>query len=86
VDRLLLVTQTPPYLKKHPGGDRTGDHTKRAKVTADMYKIINDGLIYYEQDLWNDFEGDTSLVGSSIFHIMNIFSMSFFEFVKFFPL
>ena len=61
VDHLLLITQTPPYLRKHPGGDRTGDYQKRAKVTADMFKVINDGLIYYEQDLWRD---DLSLVSA----------------------
>ena len=54
LDKILLITQTPPYLRKHPGGDRTGDHQKRAKVTAEMCKVINDGLIYYEQDLWSD--------------------------------
>ncbi|XP_070197258.1 la-related protein 1B-like isoform X3 [Littorina saxatilis] len=54
VDKLLLITQTPPYLRKHPGGDRTGDHQKRARVSSDMFKVINDGLIYYEQDLWKD--------------------------------
>lgn len=54
VNKILIVTQTPPYLKKHPGGDRTGHHTSRAKLTSELVKVINDGLFYYEQDLWDD--------------------------------
>ena len=45
--------QTPPALRKHPQGDRTGDHTKRSKITAELGKVINDGLFYYEKDLWD---------------------------------
>lgn len=52
VNKILIVTQTPPYLRKHPSGDRTGNHESRAKITADLAKAINDGLYYYEQDLW----------------------------------
>lgn len=52
VNKILIVTQTPPYIRKHPGGDRTGSHESRAKITADLAKAINDGLYYYEQDLW----------------------------------
>ncbi|KAL8609186.1 hypothetical protein ACOMHN_062426 [Nucella lapillus] len=54
IDKLLLITQTPPYLRKHPGGDRTGDHQIRAKFISDMSKVINEGLYSYEQDLWQD--------------------------------
>ena len=54
VNKILIVTQTPPYLRKHPGGDRTGHHTSRAKLTSELAKVINDGLFYYEQDLWED--------------------------------
>uniref|UniRef100_A0A8C4INR1 La ribonucleoprotein 1B n=1 Tax=Dicentrarchus labrax TaxID=13489 RepID=A0A8C4INR1_DICLA len=52
VNKILIVTQTPPYIRKHPGGDRTGNHESRAKLTTDLAKAINDGLYYYEQDLW----------------------------------
>lgn len=51
VNKILIVTQTPPAFKKHPQGDRTGDHISRAKMTSNMTKVINDGLFYYEQDL-----------------------------------
>jgi len=47
------VTQTPPSLRKHPGGDRTGDFVPRSKMTAELAKVINDGLYFYEQDLWD---------------------------------
>ena len=63
VDKILLVMQTPHYLRKHPGGDRTGDHTKRSKVTAEMSKAINDGLLLYEQDLQT---GGSSLVSGGL--------------------
>ena len=51
INKILIVTQTPPALRKHPGGDRTGDFVPRSKITADLAKVINDGLYYYEQDL-----------------------------------
>uniref|UniRef100_A0A4W4E729 HTH La-type RNA-binding domain-containing protein n=1 Tax=Electrophorus electricus TaxID=8005 RepID=A0A4W4E729_ELEEL len=54
VNKILIVTQTPPYLRKHPGGDRTGNHISRSKLTSELVKVINDGLYYYEQDLWHD--------------------------------
>lgn len=52
LNKILIVTQTPPYMRKHPGGDRTGNHESRAKITSELAKVINDGLYYYEQDLW----------------------------------
>ena len=56
VNKILIVTQTPPHVRKHPAGDRTGNHESRAKFTADLAKAINDGLFYYEQDLWKEEE------------------------------
>ncbi|XP_045594728.2 la-related protein 1B isoform X2 [Procambarus clarkii] len=41
---------------KHGGFDRTGDWTSRTKMTQELAKVINDGLYYYEQDLWEDSE------------------------------
>eukprot|EP00069_Balaena_mysticetus_P015585 bmy_09267T0 len=52
LNKILIVTQTPPYMRKHPGGDRTGNHMSEAKITSELAKVINDGLYYYEQDLW----------------------------------
>ncbi|CAN7939115.1 unnamed protein product, partial [Ixodes hexagonus] len=65
VNKILIVTQTPPGvasqtqvvagsgLRKHEGYDRTGDWTTRVKMTQELAQIINDGLYYYEDDLWN---------------------------------
>ena len=63
VNKILIVTQTPPHLRKHPGGDRTGNHESRAKITMDLAQTINDGLYYYEQDLWSGPEPEPCQVG-----------------------
>lgn len=62
VNKILIVTQTPPYLRKHCGEDRTGNHVCHAKITSELAKVINDGLYYYEQDLWMEqSENDTTM-------------------------
>ena len=55
INKILIVMQTPPALRKHPQGDRTGDYQSRSKITAELGKVINDGLFYYEKDLWEEF-------------------------------
>lgn len=52
ISKLVIVTQTPPAFRKHPGGDRTGNFTSRAKMTRAQAEAINDGLYYYEQVRW----------------------------------
>uniref|UniRef100_A0A3B3ZVY4 HTH La-type RNA-binding domain-containing protein n=1 Tax=Periophthalmus magnuspinnatus TaxID=409849 RepID=A0A3B3ZVY4_9GOBI len=79
VDKLLIVTQTPPYLRKHPGGDRTGNHESRAKITADLAKAINDGLYYYEQDLWKGEEQIETTKESESFKKLNVISQDEFD-------
>ena len=88
VDKILIVPQTPPYLRKHPGGDRTGNHESRAKITSDLAKAINDGLYYYEQDLWKGAEQieskqvRTLLQGDSVhFHHLFIHKSLFLAFL-----
>lgn len=49
VQKLLIITQTPPANRKIVHHDRHG--APRAKMTADLAQEINDGLFYYEQDL-----------------------------------
>ncbi len=66
VNKILIVTQTPPHLRKHPGGDRTGNHVSRAKITTDLAKAINDGLFYYEQDLWTKEEGQQECANAKV--------------------
>lgn len=59
VNKIIIVIQTPPCTRppKHEGYDRTGDWTTRVKMTQDLAKVINDGLFYYEQDLWSENDG-----------------------------
>lgn len=53
VNKLLIVTQAPSCrAPKHEGYDRTGDWTTRVKMTQELEQAINDGLYYYEEDLW----------------------------------
>jgi hypothetical protein len=57
IDKILIITPTPPSNRKHhqqQKHDRTGEHTPRAKVTAEVAKIIEDGLRWYEEELWHD--------------------------------
>lgn len=49
VQKIIIVTQTPPAFKKHPSGDRTGNFISRPKMTTDIAAAINDGLYFYEQ-------------------------------------
>lgn len=51
INKILIVTQTPPAFRRHPGGDRTGDFMPRSKMSAELAKVINDGLYFYEQEL-----------------------------------
>ena len=46
IHKIMIVTQTPPPIKKH---DRTGNYVTRVKMTQELSKAINDGLYYYEQ-------------------------------------
>lgn len=56
VDKILIITPTPPSNRKHhqPNHKRTGEHTPRARMTAEIAKIIEDGLKWYEEELWHD--------------------------------
>ncbi|XP_053488346.1 la-related protein 1B isoform X3 [Ictalurus furcatus] len=82
VNKILIVTQTPPHLRKHPGGDRTGNHVSRAKITAELAKAINDGLYYYEQDLWtgdeNQLDG-TNVKDLETFKKLSVISQDEFD-------
>lgn len=51
LNNILIVAQTPHYMRKHHGGDRTGTHTSQANITSELAEVLNDGLYYYEQDL-----------------------------------
>ncbi|XP_034091186.1 la-related protein 1B isoform X2 [Gymnodraco acuticeps] len=79
VNKILIVTQTPPHVRKHPAGDRTGNHESRAKFTTDLAKAINDGLFYYEQDLWKEEEQVESFKEVESFKKLNVISKDEFE-------
>ena len=42
VKKLLIITQSSRH-------DRTGNHTPRSKLTAEISQAISDGLYFYEQ-------------------------------------
>ena len=50
VAQLLVVTQTPKARDATKRTlDRTGDYETRAKMSTELAKAINDGLLYYEK-------------------------------------
>ncbi|XP_016839811.1 la-related protein 1B isoform X2 [Nasonia vitripennis] len=81
INKLLIVTQTTSSrIPKHEGHDRTGDWTTRVKMSQDLEQAINDGLYYYEEDLWGDDGqryGSSSSIGS--YKTINIISQEAFE-------
>lgn len=56
IDKILIITPTPPSNRKQnqKQHDRTGEYTPRARMTAEIAKIIDDGLRWYEEELWHD--------------------------------
>lgn len=89
INKLLIVTQTSAPSAaaqistvttrtiKHDGYDRTGDWTTRVKMTQELEQTINDGLYYYEEDLWTD---DYALSSSgSSYKTVHVISQEDFE-------
>lgn len=53
INKILIVTQVPAHrAPKHEGSNRTADWTTRTKIAQDLEKVISDGLMNYEEDLW----------------------------------
>lgn len=77
VNKLLIVTQSANRAPKHEGYDRTGDWTSRVKMTQELVQAINDGLYYYEEDLWTAFDYDRPPSGS--YKTVNVVSQEVFE-------
>ncbi|XP_043473777.1 la-related protein 1B [Leptopilina heterotoma] len=84
INKLLIVTQTSAAISsripKHEGHDRTGDWTTRVKMSQELEQAINDGLFYYEEDLWTEDGtryGSLSSIGS--YKTVNIISQEVFE-------
>ncbi|CAB0044350.1 unnamed protein product [Trichogramma brassicae] len=79
INKLLIVTQNTASTRapKHDGYDRTGDWTSRVKISQELFETINDGLYYYEEDLWNQRDGATSSSGS--YKTINVISKEEFD-------
>ncbi|KAJ8950288.1 hypothetical protein NQ318_021144 [Aromia moschata] len=63
-DELSDRDTTSSRAPKHEGYDRTGDWTTRVKITQELEQAINDGLYYYEEDLWTDQDFERGSTGS----------------------
>ncbi|XP_078052677.1 la related protein isoform X3 [Augochlora pura] len=84
INKLLIFTQTtvpmPTRIPKHEGHDRTGDWTTRVKMTQDLEQAINDGLYYYEEDLWTkDGQRYSSCSSIASYKTVNVISQADFE-------
>ncbi|KYN02062.1 PREDICTED: la-related protein 1 [Cyphomyrmex costatus] len=83
IDKILIFTQISPAssrIPKHEGHDRTGDWITRVKMTQELEQLINDGLYYYEEELWRQSfqrHGSSSSVGS--YKTVNMVSQEDFE-------
>ncbi|KAJ7423853.1 La-related protein 1B [Willisornis vidua] len=85
INKILIVTQTPPYVKKHPRGDHTGNRVCCAKITTELAKVINDGLYCYEQDLWMDQSENDAMMKQEIENFKKLNLISKEEFVSLAP-
>ena len=63
LQNIIIVTQTPAVLRKHPGGDRTAQSYHRSKLSLDAAESINVGLYFYEQVIGGDVWRDSSVGG-----------------------
>ncbi|XP_023289973.1 la-related protein 1B isoform X2 [Orussus abietinus] len=84
IDKLLIVTQTSSTVSsrapKHEGHDRTGVWTTRVKMTQDLEQAINDGLYFYEEDLWTtDGQRYGSASSYESYKTINVVSQETFE-------
>ncbi|KAL6417935.1 hypothetical protein ACFW04_012431 [Cataglyphis niger] len=80
VNKILIFTQTSSRNPKHEGYDRTGDWITRVKMTQELVQLINDGLYYYEDELWrqnNQRYGSSSSIAS--YKTINMISQEDFE-------
>jgi la-related protein 1 len=56
IDKILIITPTPPSNRKQhqQNYEHTGEHIPRARMTPEVARIIEDGLRWYEEELWHD--------------------------------
>ena len=53
-DKILIITPTSNRKQQQQNHERTGEYTPRARMTAELGKIIDDGLRWYEEELRHD--------------------------------
>lgn len=82
ISNLVIVTPHQPTAavsKKHPSGDRTGDHLPRPKMNALMAQIISDALYEYEQ---NAFAENNQARVMEEFKTLRVISQEVFDAIK----
>eukprot|EP00096_Caligus_rogercresseyi_P007375 TRINITY_DN2521_c0_g1_i1.p1 TRINITY_DN2521_c0_g1~~TRINITY_DN2521_c0_g1_i1.p1 ORF type:complete len:1107 (+),score=387.35 TRINITY_DN2521_c0_g1_i1:236-3556(+) len=82
INKLVIVTQTPVRPKKHEGFDRSNDSVSRVKMSQDLAKVINDGLFYYESDLWDERDVDTWIESNEQDKNVNVISQEDFDKIR----
>lgn len=79
INKILIVTQVPAQrAPKHEGSNRTADWTTRTKIAQDLEKVISDGLMNYEEDLWVMNE-DAVPAKTAAYKTVNVISQEDFE-------
>lgn len=80
INKILIVTQVPtPRAPKHEGSNRTADWTTRTKIAQDLEKVISDGLMNYEEDLWVMNEDVVPGSKAGAYKTVNVISQEDFE-------
>lgn len=80
INKILIVTQVPtPRAPKHEGSNRTADWTTRTKIAQDLEKVISDGLMNYEEDLWVMNEDVVPSSKAGAYKTVNVISQEDFE-------
>uniref|UniRef100_A0A0K2T3T2 Larelated protein 1like [Oreochromis niloticus] n=1 Tax=Lepeophtheirus salmonis TaxID=72036 RepID=A0A0K2T3T2_LEPSM len=82
INKLVIVTQTPVRPKKHDGFDRSSESISRVKMSQDLAKVINDGLFYYESDLWDERDVDTWIESNDQEKNLNVISQEDFDKIR----
>uniref|UniRef100_A0A8C3M9W5 Uncharacterized protein n=1 Tax=Geospiza parvula TaxID=87175 RepID=A0A8C3M9W5_GEOPR len=65
--------------------NRAGNRVCHAKITSELAKVINDGLYYYEQDLWMDQSENDALMKQEIENFKKLNLINKDEFVSLAP-
>jgi la-related protein 1 len=78
VKKLLIITQPSPKPTLIVN-DRSGNHTPKAKLTAEISQAISDGLYFYEQDMLLETESVASRRDNIVASKLNVLSQTEFD-------